>query len=268
MQDITIIYILQQFTVIFCRMDDSKVLPLFALTRAKSQLYKHANAVEQSVSGFARAWRNFALVVTPTFAGILDKSIQPIARDRYLNAREMLSALQAPQTPVSATVASPPPAQVHAPTVLSPPIPQYAASSSGYQAAPALGLGTWQQAIIISSVIGTFFVSGLWMMQLFAPNSSQTTSNTSTTDITPISTPSAAPVASQTAPPQPIPTVTQFIPTQPLTRHTPTPVIPSNPVSISQSATEQTIRNWLAAKREVFGLRHHGELERRSSRRC
>jgi serine/threonine-protein kinase len=38
-------------------------------------------------------WRNFAFEVTPTFAKILDKSIQPIAMERYATAKEMLEAI-------------------------------------------------------------------------------------------------------------------------------------------------------------------------------
>jgi serine/threonine-protein kinase len=168
----------------------------------------------------------------------------------------MLSALQAPQTPAAPTVptypvASRTPPQVNAPTVLSPPVPQYAA---------ARGLGTWQQAIIIGGVIGIFVVLGLWVMQLLAHNSSQTNSNTSTTNSTPVSTQSETPITSQTTAPQPVPNVTQFIPTQPSIRRTQTPVTPSNSASISQGAAEQTIRNWLTAKREIFGPEHNGEL--------
>lgn len=213
-------------------------------------------------------WRNFALGITPTFAGVLDKSIQPIARDRYLNAREMLSALQGQQAPAAATVlrnpvASPTvlssaPQQVHPPTVLSPPIPQQYATASGYQTAPARGLGTWQQAIIIGGVIGTFLVLGLWVTQLLANNSSKNNSNNPPAATTP--TPTA--ITQATTAPQPVPTVTQYVPAPtPVTpRQTQTPITVPNSASITQVNAEQTIRNWLAAKREIFGPQHRAEL--------
>jgi serine/threonine-protein kinase len=86
-------------------------------------------------------WRQHALNVSPSFAAILEKTIHPSARDRYMNAPAMLAALQqldthttppppivppqpqspppAPPTPVPPTIVpefSPPP-----PRVISPP---------------------------------------------------------------------------------------------------------------------------------------------------
>jgi serine/threonine protein kinase len=72
-------------------------------------------------------WRQQTLNVSPKFAAILDKTIQPSARDRYMNAPAMLAALQqldthtvppkasAPQTPASATPSTPTPSRVSAP---------------------------------------------------------------------------------------------------------------------------------------------------------
>lgn len=72
-------------------------------------------------------WRQQTLNVSPKFAAILDKTIQPSARDRYMNAPAMLAALQqldthtvppkasAPQTPASATPPNPTPPRVSAP---------------------------------------------------------------------------------------------------------------------------------------------------------
>jgi serine/threonine protein kinase len=72
-------------------------------------------------------WRQQTLNVSPKFAAILDKTIQPSARDRYMNAPAMLAALQqldthtvppkasAPQTPASATPSTPTPPRVSAP---------------------------------------------------------------------------------------------------------------------------------------------------------
>ncbi|MEA5571192.1 protein kinase domain-containing protein [Calothrix sp. UHCC 0171] len=211
-------------------------------------------------------WRNFALGVTPTFAGILDKSIQPIGRDRYWNAREMLSALQAPQTPppptapiypvAAPTVPSSPPPQVQTPTLISPPTPQYAPTAEAHQGLQPRGLGTWQQAIIIGGVIGIFVVSGLWVMQLLARNSLEINPNPPNPNLTPTASQTpTTPII--TSPPPPVPPVTSIPPQRAANPITPTT---SNPASISQNSAEQTIRNWLTAKRDIFGSEHHAEL--------
>ncbi|BAZ41519.1 serine/threonine protein kinase [Calothrix sp. NIES-4101] len=209
-------------------------------------------------------WRNFALGVTPTFAGILDKSIQPIGRDRYWNAREMLSALQASQTPLpltapiypvaAPTVPSSPPPQVHTPTVLSPPAPQ---STPTAELQPR-GLGTWQQAIIIGGVIGLFVVSGLWVMQLLARNSLEINPNPPNANLTPTSTASQTPTTPIITSAAPVPPITSIPPQTPAIRNQ--NPITLNPASISQNSAEQAIRNWLTAKRDIFGSEHHAEL--------
>jgi len=87
-------------------------------------------------------WRQQALNVSPSFAAILDKTIHPSARDRYMNAPAMLAALQqlnihtvppkatsppappaTPPTPVpSSNVSSPAPPPVTPPTPAAPTI--------------------------------------------------------------------------------------------------------------------------------------------------
>ncbi|MGL4618226.1 protein kinase domain-containing protein [Chroococcidiopsis sp.] len=72
-------------------------------------------------------WRQQTLNVSPKFAAILDKTIQPSARDRYMNAPSMLAALQqldthtvppkvsTPQAPPAAPPSTPTPPKVSTP---------------------------------------------------------------------------------------------------------------------------------------------------------
>jgi serine/threonine protein kinase len=77
-------------------------------------------------------WRNHVGNINPDFAQVLNKAIQPVARDRYLNARDMLAALQTPSvaptvpyqqpyTPVAPTV----PVYQQPPTPVPPTTPVY-----------------------------------------------------------------------------------------------------------------------------------------------
>lgn len=54
----------------------------------------------------AIVWRQYALNVSPSLTMVLDKAIQPYARDRYMTAREMLEALYG-HAAVAPTVVSP-----------------------------------------------------------------------------------------------------------------------------------------------------------------
>jgi serine/threonine-protein kinase len=212
-------------------------------------------------------WRNFAWSVTPSFAAIIDRAIQPMARDRYSNAREMLSALQTLNAPVAPTI----PVQQALPTVVSaapqsqptvfssPQVtPQYQSVPDNSFVAPR-GSGTWQQAVIIGSIVGVFVAGGLWATQLFANNSQSKPVATEVTNNipTPTASPSNTPLATT---PEPIPTVTRFVTVQqPSVQSIPT-ALPQNTARISQADAEQTIRNWISAKREIFGPNHRSEL--------
>jgi serine/threonine protein kinase len=123
-------------------------------------------------------WRHFAPYLKVTFGDILDKAIAYHPRDRYLNAREMLTALQTLTNPVAPTV----PVPQSTPTVIAAPVtpayvppvtvtslptsqpPHQPHLPTQYPVHPANSLGTWQQAVIIGGVIGTFLVAGLWVI--------------------------------------------------------------------------------------------------------
>jgi serine/threonine protein kinase len=108
-------------------------------------------------------WRNFALGITPTFARILEKSIQPIANDRYLNAREILSELQVQQ--------------IHKTTVVSPGSNHQYIPITENEVLQQRSLNTWKQAILIGGSIGVFIVLGFWVIQLLPHNTVGTNSN-------------------------------------------------------------------------------------------
>jgi serine/threonine protein kinase len=137
-------------------------------------------------------WRQFALNINPNLAEVLDKAIRKSPRDRYMNAKEMLVALQAAMNPISPTL---PPSQ---PTVITAPPPPSAPSSapttqpvaSPYQQphqqpyqhqqqhqqqpiSPQIPqiiprkneLAPWQQGVIIGSAIGVCVVGGLLLIR-------------------------------------------------------------------------------------------------------
>ncbi len=59
-------------------------------------------------------WRQYALSISPSFAAVLDKAIQPWARDRFSTAREMLEALQFGANAIPPTMPQPLPSVVSA----------------------------------------------------------------------------------------------------------------------------------------------------------
>ncbi|WP_315790448.1 protein kinase domain-containing protein [Fischerella sp. JS2] len=254
-------------------------------------------------------WRPYALNVSPSLAMVLDKAIQQSPRDRYLNARDMLAALQSGSTPAAPTVPvfqnpvhtvppqgqyvqqpptinnqqpqvvqSPPPSypqgqyiQQQPQVAQSPPPPQIPHQQQVSYPQPTTsqnqnGLGTWQQAVILGSVIGVFIVGGWWMMEIFRNNSSE--QNQSVTRISP------SPIASTS------PSVTPLINSQPISISTPgrnvipaspTPIITSSPettpivlpptnASISQTAAVEVLKNWITAKREIFASPYRTDI--------
>ncbi len=64
-------------------------------------------------------WRQYALSISPSFAAVLDKAIQPSSRDRFSTAREMLEVLQSGAAPIPPAVPSPQPTVATPQTVLS-----------------------------------------------------------------------------------------------------------------------------------------------------
>jgi serine/threonine-protein kinase len=210
--------------------------------------------------------------VSSTMKMVLDKAVQPVARDRYLTARDMLADLQ----PIANTVPIAPISQ--APTYNGDRTPQVAATALSnlppqpptlnnltargqYEQAPQVnpnyqqpnyqqtvppsnGLGTWQQAVIIGGVIGSFIVGSWFVMGLMQKDTNPAISTIPTT------------VAS-TSPntnPQPVEeSVTQ------------SPTLENPPLSdsealISRDAAIDTVSNWIKAKGEIFSPPYRTEL--------
>jgi serine/threonine protein kinase len=209
-------------------------------------------------------WRHFALYLSPNFADVLDKAIAYHPRDRYLNAREMLTALQTLSNPVAPTVPVPQstptiiaapvtPGYVQPQTVISPPTsqPHYQPHfQTQHPVASNNGLGTWQQAVIIGGVIGAFLVGGLWVLGIVNKPQTTTTNTTpsqinSPAENTNIATSNtsipASTIQPEQSPPEPI---------QPQTT--------SN--SISRGGATQVLERWLAAKRQIFAPPYNKEL--------
>lgn len=140
----------------------------------------------------AYIWRNWVPTISPSLANILDKAIQPNARDRFQTARQMLEALRSSSSVIleptagsgmPPTVMSPPNVNP-APTVLSP------SNASGYPSSPTLvrsGMSDWQKAIIVGSVIGGFTLGGLYIVVNGTNNFQQTADTAPSIQSTPSS---------------------------------------------------------------------------------
>ncbi|WP_088241240.1 protein kinase domain-containing protein [Calothrix rhizosoleniae] len=187
-------------------------------------------------------WRHYAMNVSANLAGVLDKAVQQSPRDRYHSTGEMLNALQIPATP------PPPPAVTTPPIAPSPPPPSPPPTPSSQN-----GLGSWQQAVIIGSVIGVFLVGGLWMMQ-----NRNHIIGSDPTDPSPSPTPTASSSPSESVLQTiPTPRKTVFVPISPQPSPTPSPKVtfsqaPTESSVISRSAATKVVRQWLTTKKELF----------------
>ncbi|MEA5576526.1 protein kinase domain-containing protein [Anabaena sp. UHCC 0451] len=199
-------------------------------------------------------WRHFAPYLNVNFGDILDKAIAYHPRDRYLNSRDMLTALQTISNPVAPTVPFPPstptviaapvtPAYVPPTTVTSPPTSQPHLQTQ-YPVTPANSLGTWQQAVIIGGVIGTFIVAGLWVLGMVNKPQQQTASNNTSQPENSLqeNTNTTPPDISNT------PTIT------------PETIQPETTSYISQAAAIALLERWLEAKREIFSPPYNKQL--------
>lgn len=209
--------------------------------------------------------------VSPSMTMILDKAIQPVARDRYSTARDMLADLQAmgKGVPTTQPISKPPTYNNnHTPQVAATAIsnlpPQPPTVNNLAASAPQVnpnyqqpnyqqpnyqqtvptnnGLGTWQQAVIIGGVMGSFIVGGLFVMGWMQNQNPA-----------PISTiPTTIPSTSPDIPP-----------VEPPVTKSPTPDNPplSTPESlISRDAALSTINNWIKAKGKIFSPPYRTEL--------
>ena len=209
-------------------------------------------------------WRHFAPYLNVGFGDILDKAVAYHPRDRYLNTREMLTALQTLSNPV--VPAFVPIAQSTTPTVIAAPVTPFPTSQPSYQPYPQTqypvssnnGLGTWQQAVIIGSVIGSFLVGGLWVLGIInkpkettavIDNSSQPTTSSIQSNIS-SPYPTNQPTTSSYSYPTTQPTTSISEPIQPQTTTT----------LISQQAAIQLLETWLAAKRQIFSPPYNKQL--------
>ncbi len=219
-------------------------------------------------------WRQFAPQVTPTFAGVLDRSVMPMAQARFQTAAEMLGGLMgmaAGPGVVNATVISGYPGAAGG-TVMSYPsgqqtvaaAPQYVQQPIAVPAPAKSGMTDWTKAMIMGGFIGAFVLGGLYITRpqqtaanSNAPNGSaapvaaagtpagQTPSNSTNVTINPSpaapSTPSAPSAQQAPAPVSRQPTAQQPAQTQ-----------QSAPSSISQAQAEQVVQSWLQAKRTLM----------------
>ncbi len=122
-------------------------------------------------------WHQYALSVTPSFAAILDKAIQPFAPHRYNSASLMLRSLQslvAPKIQPNPTLISAAPAGAYVPPQQSSTVIAAPAQQKYYQqSSPAQGMSDLQKALVTGGVIGVCVLGGLLVIGRKDNNSTQ-----------------------------------------------------------------------------------------------
>ncbi|MDB9494716.1 serine/threonine-protein kinase [Spirulina major CS-329] len=181
-------------------------------------------------------WREFAPLVSPTLADIIDMAIRSHSRDRFNTATAMLTALQGsgiPPTSMSvppSTIASPTPVGFnpqHSTVVVAPGPVSTATPTSTPNSG---GFSDWQKMIITGSVMGVFVLGAIAIAQLPQRNTDEpdkttettpepstpstqsspdipTTSTNSTPNSPPTATPQQPTIVVQPDPPQPAPPI-------------------------------------------------------------
>ena len=191
-------------------------------------------------------WRQFAMNVSPSFAGVLDKAIQFNAGDRYTRVREMLQALQSPAPSSYPTVPDTQP-----PTIIpSPPTPQQTipVSPRSHQSNQGSGhsSGILMGSLIAGGLIGASIIIGLTLSKSPQPVGEQlaqqrTASSEPTT------------TSSKTVP-QPL----ESSPESPVSKQIPNPtsISPSLPKQppVDKPLPEQAVRNY-------FSLLNQGQYQ-------
>jgi serine/threonine-protein kinase len=184
-------------------------------------------------------WRQDAPNISPALAVTLDKAIHANSRDRFLNAKEMLAALEnrANTNPVNApaTITVSPASGNLSRVATASVAPAQGNSNLSEVNKNSGGLKDWQKATIVGSIIGTFLM-GTFIVNSFLGRQSETQ---------PIS--SNLPENSQVQPqeqntPQidPSPTTQPTQPSEPVVENSPIiqPIQPSEPV-VENSPTIQ-----------------------------
>jgi serine/threonine protein kinase, bacterial len=209
-------------------------------------------------------WQSYALSVSPTFAGIIDKAIAYHPRDRFSTAREMLNALQ----PSAATIPPTIPYNYQQPAQTSPPpvTPQNTISISpgaSYQQPPNQPSyeranqsngqkGIFLGSLIAGSLIGASVIIGLTLnrpsQQQVAqqPQTPQSTSSSEPENTTP----PIKPQVQKTLEPSPEPSSEPLEPQEPSTpiaRESPSSEIPtSTPPPVDRLSPEEAVQNYYA----------------------
>ncbi|WP_186538520.1 hypothetical protein [Dulcicalothrix desertica] len=124
-------------------------------------------------------WRQYALNITPSFAAILDKAIQPYAPNRYKNASLMLRSLQnlvAPKIQPNPTLISAAPTGAYVQPQQTPTVVVAPSQAIPYQQpANAQGMNDWQKALVMGGVIGVCVLGGLLIIDRKDNTQPQTT---------------------------------------------------------------------------------------------
>ncbi len=255
-------------------------------------------------------WRHFAGNINSSFADVLDKAIKKSPRDRYFNSKEMLAAIQNPQTPLVIPPTVPPtPPVISKPTVISAPTPQPVAvntplpptvasppvppspqpstvinqNSVPLVIPPKHVIPWWQQGLMIGGCLGLTVIGGWWFWQQQNISDRQTPLVTSETiTASPTAQPSNNLSSETTTPtskavseikPTPINTSntgnsdtttdsqkvsnSQTTPSTNNSKYTGTSAVST---SLSQTAAQDLIQQWLQAKKVMFAPPYNTEI--------
>ncbi|HEY9800901.1 MAG TPA: protein kinase [Leptolyngbyaceae cyanobacterium] len=186
-------------------------------------------------------WHRYALSVSPTLAGVIDRAIAYHPRERFATAREMLEALQLGVVPATVPYQQPqslPTVPYQQPPVTTPPnatLPHTVAISPGTAPTPQpvthnnSNRGVLLGSLIAGGVIGASVVIGF---ALTRPNQQVTQTIPSENTVSSNTSPSAEPSPSPSATTTPDTPINQDVSQNP-TRRTSTPF----PISVEPSAT-------------------------------
>jgi len=181
-------------------------------------------------------WTNFAGNLSPSFVATLNRAIQPHGGDRFSSAEEMLAALTSTET------AKPPELPLFTSSATLPPAVQKL-QATGFRLPSSQAifaifklLKNQPKAIVLSGIVGGFFLFGILLNFLVKPLFSASTSFQNPPQATfpaPPGTSSSRPVKNTSQP----------------------PVSP-----ISQREAKQLINSWLKAKQKIFAPPYDVEL--------
>jgi len=154
-------------------------------------------------------WRKYALGISPSLAGVLDKAVMYHPRDRFSSAQQMLQSLQSQSTPIAPTVPYTPPSNSSIPPTTPQTIPVSNATTTTATTTPNNGKMILLGSLLAGGLVSASIIIGLSLNKspqpvVSQPNSVETVETTETVN-TPASPPSNATIETPQPSPPPFP---------------------------------------------------------------